>query len=119
VSHNARAEEPVRVARNAGRRRVPAGRRRSRWAFAPRRPRPSPFGSWGTGWWSWRPVLWGARSGRSGISWAARDRSLFVSRAVWGRVEAAPWARGVAWCSGPGVTAPKCRCSGFSRPRWI
>jgi len=56
---------------------------------------------------------------RSAYSQGARDRSLFVSRAVWGRVEAAPWARGVAWCSGPGVTAPKCRCSGFSRPRWI
>ena len=27
--------------------------------------------------------------------------------------------RGRSWWSGPGVTVPKCRCSGFSRPRWI
>src|SRR5918994_506347 len=30
-----------------------------------------------------------------------------------------PEATGVALSSGPGVTGPKSRCSGFSRPRWI
>jgi hypothetical protein len=38
---------------------------------------------------------------------------------VGGRVEAARWRSGVGSLSGPGVTDPKCRCQGASRPRWI
>jgi hypothetical protein len=38
---------------------------------------------------------------------------------VRGRVEAARWRSGVGSLSGPGVTDPKCRCQGASRPRWI
>jgi hypothetical protein len=45
-----------------------------------------------------------ARSGADRVYDAGANRSLFVSRGVSGRVEAAPWGAGVAWWSGPGVT---------------
>jgi H+/Cl- antiporter ClcA len=54
------------------------------------------------------------------------ERSLFVVKrevgGVDGRVEVARGAGprvGVGFVSGPGLTCPKCRCSGFSRPRWM
>jgi len=47
------------------------------------------------------------------------DRSLFVSRGRFGARRGSAVGAGVAWWLGSGVTVPKCRCSGFSRPRWI
>jgi hypothetical protein len=61
---------------------------------------------------SWRPTRCGRRGDPTPIE-ASVSRGRFGARGG-GAVGA-----GVAWWSGPGVTVPKCRCSGFSRPRWI
>ena len=51
---------------------------------------------------------------------ARPERSLFgVKGGLEGAVAAAPCGVGVAFVPGSGVTSPKRRCSGFSRPRWI
>jgi hypothetical protein len=65
------------------------------------------------------PMICAHDLARSAYSEGARDRSLFVSRGRFGARRGSAVGAGVAWWLGPGVTVPECRCSGFSRPRWI